>query len=210
MRALTTTATANLGRPMPPRLSIDQNRFTLVDSTGNEKMIQMLYLDVIFIDLNDNVSKMYWGKEYNPQITGDIPLCWSDNGVGPSVQASDPQSTTCAACPHNAWGSSVNQQTGKLGRACAAATRVSVGNAIPDPQWCACAGADSRRRGAPGAARRARSRDSRRDGESRLSSARLPLAAALLAALARVTTQLPPFVILELHLCFCRARFAPR
>jgi hypothetical protein len=118
MRQLLVKATENLGRSMPPRLSIDSNRFTLIDSTGNEKPIQMLYLDVVIIDLNDHVSKMYWGKEYNPTATGDIPLCWSDNGSAPSNQADKPQSPTCLACPHNVIGSAISKFTGSKIKAC--------------------------------------------------------------------------------------------
>lgn len=111
-------AASNLGRTMPPRLSIDANRFTLVDSTGNEKLIQSLALDVVFIDLNPKVSKLYFGKEYNPNDTGDIPKCWSDNGVAPSSQADQPQAQTCLMCPHNVIGSAISKFTGAKIKAC--------------------------------------------------------------------------------------------
>jgi hypothetical protein len=118
MRSLATVAAANLGRPMPPRLSIDGNRFTLIDSAGNERPHNLLTLDIVIIDLNDHTSKMYWGKEYNPNDTGDIPICWSDNGEAPSVQAQSPQSLKCMTCPHNAIGSAISKFTGAKIKAC--------------------------------------------------------------------------------------------
>lgn len=112
-------AADNLGRTMPPRLSIDANRFTLVDSGGNEKPINALNLDVCFVDLNPKVSKMYWGKEYNPQEAGgDIPVCWSDNGTAPSSQAATPQSPTCMGCQHNVLGSAISKFSGAKIKAC--------------------------------------------------------------------------------------------
>jgi len=112
-------AADNLGRTMPPRLSIDANRFTLVDSGGNQKPINALNLDVCFVDLNPKVSKMFWGKEYNPQEAGgDIPICWSDNGVAPSSQAATPQSPQCMSCPHNVIGSAISKFTGAKIKAC--------------------------------------------------------------------------------------------
>lgn len=112
-------AADNLGRTMPPRLSIDSNRFTLIDSGGNQKPINALNLDVCFVDLNQKVSKMFWGKEYSTQDAGgDIPVCWSDNGMAPSSQAATPQNPTCMACPHNAIGSAISKFSGAKIKAC--------------------------------------------------------------------------------------------
>ncbi len=112
-------AADNLGRTMPPRLSIDANRFTLIDSGGNEKPINALFIDVNFIDLNMKVSKMFWGKEYNPsEAGGDIPVCWSDNGVAPSSQAATPQHATCLGCAHNVIGSAISKFSGAKIKAC--------------------------------------------------------------------------------------------
>ncbi len=112
-------AADNLGRTMPPRLSIDSNRFTLIDSGGNEKPINALNLDVCFVDLNMKVSKMFWGKEYNAnEAGGDIPVCWSDNGVAPSSQAATPQHPTCLGCAHNVIGSAISKFSGAKIKAC--------------------------------------------------------------------------------------------
>lgn len=111
-------AADNLGRTMPPRLSIDMNRFTLIDSGGNQKPINALNLDVCFVDLNPKVSKMYFGKKYNPNDSSDPPKCWSDNGTAPSSQAIEPQNPTCMSCPHNAIGSAISEFTGAKIKAC--------------------------------------------------------------------------------------------
>lgn len=112
-------AADNLGRTMPPRLSIDSNRFTLIDSGGNEKPINALNLDVVFVDLNMKVSKMFWGKTYDPNAAGgDIPVCWSDNGVAPSSQAATPQNPVCMTCPHNQIGSAISKFSGAKIKAC--------------------------------------------------------------------------------------------
>lgn len=117
MRSLAPTAASNLGRPMPPRLSIDQNRFTLIDSAGNERKINALTLDIVIIDLNDHTSKMYFGRDYNPNDT-EPPVCWSDNGQAPSSQAITPQSAKCMMCPHNAVGSAISKFSGAKIKAC--------------------------------------------------------------------------------------------
>ena len=123
-----------LSQGRSPTLSIANKEFKLIDAAGNERPAGMfdqatrqLYVDVIIVDGNRSLSKKYYKDAYDPTSEDfKAPTCWSDNGVGPSVQSSEPQSTTCAACPHNAWGSSVNNQTGKLGRACRDAKKVAV------------------------------------------------------------------------------------
>jgi len=117
----------NLGKNNPPHLSIEGGRFTLVDAVGNEQPVQTFdpqlgpYIDINIIDVNDHISKIYWGdgNQYNPNAQSYLPpLCFSDNGVGPSRNASEPQSPTCAQCPNNVWGSATSRITGKGIKAC--------------------------------------------------------------------------------------------
>lgn len=90
------------------RISIRQNRFRLVDPSGTEVVVNDLHLDVVIISANPSVSKRFYPNAYDPKATESVaPSCFSDNGIGPSSRAEDPQSATCAACPHNAWGSKV-------------------------------------------------------------------------------------------------------
>ncbi len=125
---LTAAAISGVGGQRPPHISIDSNVFTLVDSTGNRKQLPPMItspgvaavaIDVVFIDANPKPSKLYWdpAKPFSPQSV-DPPLCWSDNGVGPSYLSVQPQSPTCQACPHNVIGSAVSKFSGASIRAC--------------------------------------------------------------------------------------------
>lgn len=118
---------AGLGGNNPPYISIAQNRFTFVDPAGNKKAWDRLALNVIIVDGNPAVSKTYYDVAYDPNAEHyAAPACWSDNGVGPSSQSSKPQSGTCAACPHNAWGSAMSKQTGKPTKACNDTKKIAV------------------------------------------------------------------------------------
>lgn len=116
--SLIETATAGLGGQSPPRLSIDMNRFTLVDGSGNEKIINSLTLDVVFVGLNPKVSKIYYDTPYAGKEHAVIPACFSDNGVAPSTQADTPQATTCAVCPRNVIGSAISKFSGAKIKEC--------------------------------------------------------------------------------------------
>lgn len=126
--------TSGLGGQRPPSLSIKAQNFTLIDAAGNEKpaglfdqATRQFYIDVVVVDGNRAVSKTYYADAYDPNATEfKAPTCYSDNGVGPSSQAQTPQSPSCAACPHNVWGSSVNAQTGKQSKSCQDAKKVAV------------------------------------------------------------------------------------
>jgi len=128
-RDLVGAALGGLNTGSPPHISIAGNRFTLVDDAGNEKPIQTLYLDVCVIDANQSVSKIYFDPRIPYEPGGDNsnpPLCWSDNGVGASAQASSPQNTSCQLCPHNAWGSATSKATGKPTKACNDVKKLAV------------------------------------------------------------------------------------
>jgi hypothetical protein len=112
-----------------PHISIAGNRFTLVDDAGNEKPIQTLFLDVCVIDANASVSKIFFDPRTPYEPGGDNsnpPICWSDNGIGASAQASQPQNTSCQLCPQNAWGSSTSKATGKPTKACNDVKKLAV------------------------------------------------------------------------------------
>lgn len=126
-RNLAQSAIRGLGGNNPAHISIRKNRFTLVDAAGNEKPIEAFSLDVIIVDVNDapGPSKIYFAGEFNPE-SRDPPACFSDNGIGPSSQSSQPQSPTCAICPHNAWGSDTSRLTGRPTKACNDVKKVAV------------------------------------------------------------------------------------
>jgi hypothetical protein len=108
------------------RISIKGNRWRLNSPDGEETVAPTLYLDVIVLDANPSVSKIYYANTYNPADTeAAAPDCWSDNGLAPSINASKPQCLTCGACPHNAWGSKITPSGGKT-KACGDSKKVAV------------------------------------------------------------------------------------
>lgn len=120
-RDLAGAAMGGINSGQPPHLSIKDNRFTLVDGAGNTKPMQTLFLDICIIDANAAVSKIYYDPRTPYDPSGDNnnpPICFSDNGIGASAQASQPQNASCQLCPHNAWGSAVSKMTGKPVKAC--------------------------------------------------------------------------------------------
>lgn len=125
-RNLAQTAISNVGQGNPPYLSIEGNRFTLVDVAGNTIPIQTLHVDVVIVDVNDHVSKIYFdpSKPYDPN-TPTPPLCFSDNGIAPSINAGHPQAPTCASCPNNVWGSKISQM-GSAVKACADQQKIAI------------------------------------------------------------------------------------
>lgn len=128
-RDLVGAALGGLNTGSPPHISIKDNRFTLVDDAGNKKPVQTLYLDVCVIDANASVSKIFFDPRvpYEPgEENSNPPICWSDNGIGASAQASSPQNTSCQLCPQNAWGSATSKATGKRTKACNDVKKLAV------------------------------------------------------------------------------------
>lgn len=106
----------NISGNRGPHLSIKGNRFALVDASGERIPLDQLYADIVVVDANDHLSKLYFEGDY-AEGEAKPPECFSDNGVAPSASASKPQSQTCANCPQNAWGSKINAK-GNVVKAC--------------------------------------------------------------------------------------------
>ncbi len=106
---LGSTMLGNLGAAMPPHVNIGDGRFTLVDAAGEEIMVPThdphigVYLDACIIDVADVKSRIYYEGNYDKKQEGKRPVCYSDNGIGPSIGSSIPQAPTCAACPRAEW-----------------------------------------------------------------------------------------------------------
>jgi len=116
---------AGLGVAQPPRISLKDDRFTLYMANGDKHptVQPSLSLDVIVVGGNGNASKILYDT-YDPDNPG-TPICWSDNGVGPSERSSQPQSETCANCPQNVWGSKISAMGSKV-QACATVKKIAV------------------------------------------------------------------------------------
>ena len=109
VRDISEAAVANLGAAMPPHINIGNGRFTLVDAAGNEIPCPTFdpqlgpYLDACIVDVADVKSRIYYEGAYDSTAEGKRPVCYSDNGIGPSTGSSIPQAPTCAACPRSEW-----------------------------------------------------------------------------------------------------------
>lgn len=127
LMALNTSAAAGISSGGWPRISIKAARFRLQQPQGEELVVPQLHLDVIIVDANPHgVSKRYYAAKYDTNSEGEAPDCYSDNGVGPSSKSAKPQCGTCAACPHNVWGSKISEASGKPTRACSDLKKVAV------------------------------------------------------------------------------------
>jgi len=128
----------NLGSPTPPYLSIMGNKFTEVDATGqqepageHDKQSGTFYYDAVVIDTLEAESKIYYEKPFDPNSNSYAPPdCWSDNGIAPSRNASNPQHATCSGCPKAEWGSAVSKVSGKGVPACGKYQKLAL---LPTP-----------------------------------------------------------------------------
>jgi len=82
-------------------------------------------IEVVIVKSSPFISKVYYKNGYVPG-SDEAPDCFSNNGTAPDPSIQAPQCDNCAACPMNAWGSRVNNQTGKQGKACADSKRLAI------------------------------------------------------------------------------------
>ena len=117
-RKLASRALQVVGTGVGPHISRASNQFALVDAAGNKRQIPTVYLDIVIVDINDHMSKMFFDPEqpYDPDNLKP-PLCFSHNGVAPSTKASHPQHVVCDGCPHNVWGSKISNMGSEV-KAC--------------------------------------------------------------------------------------------
>jgi hypothetical protein len=127
-RSVIADAAVGLGSPRPAHLSIKGGRFRLVSATGIETVLDTHNVDIVVVDASNKTSRVYYENDY-VQDSNDPPVCFSDNGTGPSTQSIAPQSPTCAVCPHNVRGSDTTF-TGKPTTACE--NRKKLAFIIPD------------------------------------------------------------------------------
>lgn len=87
------------------------------------------YIDTVI--LNIQKAKTYYADGY---VDGadDKPDCFSNDGITPDSSVEVKQCSTCALCPHNAWGSGTNDKgEATKGKACSDVQRLAVN--INDP-----------------------------------------------------------------------------
>jgi len=81
-------------------------------------------LDVVVVGMTPIISKRWYEAGYTDGKTG-VPDCFSVNGVNPDAAATKKQSTSCAVCEKNRFGSRITNQ-GKKAKACADYRRIAV------------------------------------------------------------------------------------
>lgn len=113
-----------------PRISIKGKRFKFIKNDSEQQLPAGANLNVVVLGVDPPeprvMAKSYYKAKYAPG-SDDPPDCGSDNGVIPSDYAREPQSKTCATCPHNVWGSRIDDQ-GKKRKACEDSKRLLVVN----------------------------------------------------------------------------------
>lgn len=85
-------------------------------------------LNAVIVAANPSKSKVYYEHGYEEGSVAK-PTCYSNDGTAPAVDAENPQAKSCAACPHNLWGSRITDSGGK-GKACSDSMRLAI--AAPD------------------------------------------------------------------------------
>lgn len=113
-------------RSLPAHISIADNRFTLIEDDGEERQLQTTYMDAIVVAVSDRPSRIYYGADFVKGETYSPPKCFSDNGVGASSKAAEPQSANCTTCPQAVWGAAQSKMTGKPIPACSEGQKIVV------------------------------------------------------------------------------------
>ena len=123
-------AAAGISTGMPPRVKLSMKQFKLVDAAGEEtlfppsKMIigpdENSYLPVVVLRAKKPLQKAWYATAYNPNEDGKQPDCFSTDSERPDPTSLAMQSDLCATCPHNQFGSAVDQSGNAMkGKACA-------------------------------------------------------------------------------------------
>ncbi len=81
-------------------------------------------IEVVLVKAAGAIAKIFYKNGYQDGSNA-APDCWSSDGVKPDAGAQQKQSSTCANCPMNAWGSRITE-AGKPGKACADSRRMAV------------------------------------------------------------------------------------
>lgn len=116
--------TAGIGGASFKRISIRGGRFRIRDGS-NETVLPDTKLRAIIVGASPNMTKTYFKGTYNPKAEEKGPDCYSNDGVRPAADASDPQSQLCASCQHNVWGSKLSDTGGKM-KACSDQKRLAI------------------------------------------------------------------------------------
>jgi hypothetical protein len=107
-----------------PRISIKASRFRIIED-GTELVLPDLSLDMVIVGANPGLSKTWYAKDWDQNAEPEAPDCYSMDGKRPALASTSPQSSLCASCPHNAWGSKTTAN-GQQVKACSDLKRLAV------------------------------------------------------------------------------------
>lgn len=126
LQGFQSSAAANMvvGGTAYNRIGLKGCRFRLIVNGQEEMIVQDHYLDVIIVGSSPGVSRMFYGKTYDPDEKA-APDCYSSDGITPNADAKALQSTKCQICPQNQIGSKVDERGNKK-RACGFFKRLAV------------------------------------------------------------------------------------
>lgn len=85
------------------------------------------YINVAVIKVSPHTSKVFYMQAFKEGEENVKPTCFSADGETPDPASQQPQCKTCAACPHNVFGSARNADgTAGRGKACSDSVRMAV------------------------------------------------------------------------------------
>jgi hypothetical protein len=94
-----------------------------VNRDGEEELVQVF--DAVVIAYNENRGRAYYGGAAYDQAQKRAPVCWSNDGITSSPNATERQSEKCNVCPQSVKGSRQTDQ-GKAAMACAQHRNLAV------------------------------------------------------------------------------------
>lgn len=121
-----------------PIMSIKGKSWTIV--RGKERQVirnaegdPRASIEVVIIKGNKHLSKVFYKNGF-VEGSAEKPTCYSNDGSAPAADAAEKQSTSCATCKNNQWGSRIGDG-GQKGKACSDSRRLAIAPAglLNDP-----------------------------------------------------------------------------
>jgi hypothetical protein len=108
-----------------PRISLKGRQFRFIENGEEvEKTPDPIHVIILGVQPENGMSKTFYKGKYNPSDSTP-PDCSSNDGVIPDSWISQPQSSNCATCEQNKWGSAT-ALSGKKAKACRDSKRLMV------------------------------------------------------------------------------------
>src|SRR3974390_2176379 len=94
------------GFTQPAHISIADNRFTLVNTLGDQFRCPQLYIDTVIAASREETIRTFYDRPYNKDADEEekVPLCASQDGITPDVGVLRPQAAHCGSCEQNRFG----------------------------------------------------------------------------------------------------------